>query len=475
MEIIGEGSIGDKAKQLEIKTRIIDKLGFNQSKRVVLAQGFLDSILKNNDLANHLSAFESHPNFNDWTEFGEIKKRLYECKFSDSQSRTLNQIVKKFSGKPLAVRSSASGDSRGTGVYDSKFTDCDTSYLKRAILEVMASYFTRNALDFRRDANCEEGLAVIVEPIIGQWHQTSDFWIKKLFGPVISGFGYTSTPRDANGFISMIQGLGGGVDYPYRKKITPIVLEEHRGKLNELVKNQSPWHYGFNSKLEEGSRKHVSSGLLLSDNIKRLVDTLDLNEMFKKMGLLEEACGKPQYFEWALTSGECKPEYWITQISDVEVVRDMYNFSGIGNVLIEGNEAVGTGKLGSTRIAYCRSMDSLPALRKFNRANENYILVFSGFLTSDWRSMSYGHYGNANVLLEAHSSIHNHGDSLAHFGGRTQLTGKLFGCVDHKATNMARIFSNSAKDNISIVEGTYTTIGSEYQNRVVVLDNRMRN
>ena len=173
------------------------------------------------------------------------------------------------------------------------------------------------------------------------------------------------------------------------KKITPIVLEEHRGKLNELVKNQSPWHYGFNSKLEEGSRKHVSSGLLLSDNIKRLVDTLDLNEMFKKMGLLEEACGKPQYFEWALTSGECKPEYWITQISDVEVVRDMYNFSGIGNVLIEGNEAVGTGKLGSTRIAYCRSMDSLPALRKFNRANENYILVFSGFLTSDWRSMSY--------------------------------------------------------------------------------------
>lgn len=472
MEIIGKGSIGDKAKQLKNKAEIIGTLGFRQSERIVLAQGFLDSILRNNKyLANPLSEIEPHSDFYNWRKIIALQKKMSECELTNSQSETLSQIIEKFNGKPLAVIFSASGDSRGTGVYDSKFTNGDLTHLKCAILEVIASYFTENAVSFRRDSNCGKDLAVIIEPIIGQWHKTNYKWIEKLFAPAISGFGYTSTARDTEGFVSMVEGIGGGVDYNHRKKITPEVLKKYPGNLHKLVQSQTPYSRGFNPNFGK-EQKNLPDGLILSKDIKGFINELNLNILFEKMRQLEKICNCPQYFEWALTFKKGKPEYWITQISDVDVVRDMYDFSKLGNILIEGNEVVGTRKLESKKIVYCKNMGTLSKLREFNLTNKNYILVFSGLLTSDWRRMDFDsrHYSNASVLLEANSFIHIHGTSLAHFGGKTQLTGKLFGCVDHKATNLKEIFGELEQENISIIEGKYISIGSEYQNRIVVID-----
>jgi hypothetical protein len=79
MDVIGEGSIGDKAKQLDEKSELIAGLGFRQSEQVVLAQGFLDSILRSNGLASNLAELESHPDFSNWVRFGEIQDKLYGC------------------------------------------------------------------------------------------------------------------------------------------------------------------------------------------------------------------------------------------------------------------------------------------------------------------------------------------------------------------------------------------------------------
>ena len=71
--------------------------------------------------------------------------------------KLVKQIHRNFKGIPLAVRSSAHGDCRGTGIYDSKFCfninneDKTLDGLVKAIKAVMVSEFSDSAIAFRKD------------------------------------------------------------------------------------------------------------------------------------------------------------------------------------------------------------------------------------------------------------------------------------------------------------------------------------
>ena len=114
------------------------------------------------------------------------------------------------------LRSSAEGDARGTGTYKSAYTENGLPIVRKTLQNVLSSYFSQDAIAFRRDANTGEGFAIIIEPMIGQ---KIDNWC---FAPVLSGFGYTSTSR-GEGYISAVPGLGGGVESKDIEKITKLV------------------------------------------------------------------------------------------------------------------------------------------------------------------------------------------------------------------------------------------------------------
>ena len=106
--------------------------------------------------------------------------------------------------------------------------------VRRTLQNVLASYFSQDAIAFRRDANTGEGFAIIVEPIIGQ--NIGDW----CFAPVLSGFGYTSTSR-GDGYVSVVPGLGGGVDTKEVEKISRMDLQKFKGNLS-FISNKRTNH-----------------------------------------------------------------------------------------------------------------------------------------------------------------------------------------------------------------------------------------
>jgi len=109
----------------------------------------------------------------------ELQNLILRCKFNGNEFREISAIANRFSETPIAVRSSAHGDCRGTGIYESTFCVNNGSELKNAVAlanamkEVLASEFSEDAITFRKDLGLPGGMAVIVEPVFGKKYRAS--------------------------------------------------------------------------------------------------------------------------------------------------------------------------------------------------------------------------------------------------------------------------------------------------------------
>ena len=108
VEIIGRGNVGEKASQLIEKTPLLRELGFRTPPRTILAEGFFDGFFQRNELGTTLLDVPQDP---------QVVDSIRRGSFPEEDFRTIASIVDKYSPNPLAIRSSAAGDSRGTGVY----------------------------------------------------------------------------------------------------------------------------------------------------------------------------------------------------------------------------------------------------------------------------------------------------------------------------------------------------------------------
>ena len=191
--IIGFGSIGAKAEELLRKTWAIERAGFDVNPRTVLAMGFFEAFKERRGINAALARGASSE---------ELQQLVREGQFDEPEMKTFRRLVKQihrdFRGIPLVVRSSAHGDCRGTGVYDSEFCINLNDEVKtlddlaKAVKAVMISEFSESAIAFRKDLGLPEGVAVILEPVFGQrFKKHPDSGIIR-FGPKYGGFGYTS-------------------------------------------------------------------------------------------------------------------------------------------------------------------------------------------------------------------------------------------------------------------------------------------
>jgi hypothetical protein len=482
IDVIGKGNVGDKARQLMLKSDRCEQFGFNVPRRTVLAEDYFDGFFQRNNLGSSLQNVQYREGLDAAIRKGTLTQEEY---------RTLDKVCRSYGDDILAVRSSAQGDSRGTGIYRSEFALNRFDDVKHSLLRVLGSYFSPNAVAFRKDAATGDGFGVIVEPLIGE---QSREW-KTGFAPIISGFGYTSTARGA-GYLNVVPGLGGGVEAENGEMVTREMLEKFDGNLGRYVLeaqgrildgwqerrasallginfevNTDDWRYRpqglvFNRAAEPSDS--VENVSLSSDcDIDRLAD-VNLFPVFDMMGRMENEFGKPQYFEWAMTLSERNPKYWLLQIADVDKNLDVMDFGDVGKILFSGHSVIGTGVKDCTGISYCWNPDDVWSVSKFNEANKNYVLIYSSHLASSMAGryrLEYIHINNASVLLCLHSASHGSG-LTGHFEGQLDMTGKFFAVVEGSSLGLLE----AAFERSNFYDRPVRVISSEKQNRLLVTE-----
>lgn len=482
--VIGSGEVGEKAQQLIDKTPTLRTLGFRTPHRTVLAEGFFDDFFQRNGLG---------ANLRDVSANADTEVAIRRGGFSSEQFETLQTICRSYGSSPLVIRSSAEGDARGTGTYKSEFTENHIGHFRKGLQRVLASYFSPDAVAFRRDAATGEGFGVIVEPIIGH-----DF--DGMIAPVLSGFGYTSTSR-GEGYLTIVPGLGCAVESRDGERVTKSQLDQYGGTLSDYIyaERDAMFHnrkapkrsvllrtdhmsdsYSarafYPSNRWRQAEEVVNTSIDYPDDIKRVLYDLNLNPVFSAMGQMEQTFKKPQYFEWAMTVENGKPVFWIIQIADVDKKLDLMDFENFGKVMFMGYTVTGTGIKEASKIVKCWNPDDIDRLNRFNRGNKDYILIFSSRLTSldGARShLGYGDFSNASVFLEIQDA-HHMGDPVAHLGGQLDMTGKLFGVLDYDAEvppawDLFRK-DEQEEEELQVYQGKIKVIGSERQNKLVVYD-----
>lgn len=487
IQVIGEGDIGEKARQLVDKTPMLKNLGFHTPRTVILAEDCFAEFFQRNGLGQSLRSVPQEP---------DLEEAIRRAHMHGGQFELLKEISQQIDAPALVIRSSGQGDARGTGIYTSEFTDNNPARIRLAVQKVLASYFSPSAVAFREDAKVGEGFGVIIQPLIGQNFE----WF---YAPVISGFGYTSTLRE-DGYINVVPGIGGGVETRdgeriAKKDIAPYdsLIDYFFGTRESISKGftanrraallgtSSNWIMGINpegnafSPAGRYKKGEIAAHSFNFSRVSRLFRVIDLKQLLDKADKMEQVLGKSQYFEWAVTATEDSSKFWLLQIADVDKKADSFDFEDFGEVLYKGNTVTGSGVRECSKIVFCSHWSELKDLAEFNRENRDYALIFSSSLTTrgsgNMGNLEYEHCHNAAVFIEMSAAVHAL-DPLAHFQGLMDTTDKLFARFEQfdlteetvkRLEELGRRFE-SYQGNLRIFKGKFKVVASERQNRLVV-------
>lgn len=466
IEIIGGNAIGEKAAMLIEHAPLVVDAGLEIPKTTIIAEEVLKPFKERPLETSGKTEIPSH--------IGRIATYVAGAYAGDSI---------------LAVRSSAEGDARGTGIYESVFTANTQDAVLTGISRVLASFRTQEAQDFRRQTGSGEEFGIMIQPLIGQYLDAK----QRLFGPVFSGIGYSKTNDDFYGMIKIVAGLGGGVNrqgaeqitYPYLSNAEElakmylgrsgegnisfhdyirVIREEQKSRdaqreitdFRDLAQIQrEDGLYGVNGLALGDSSNGIYTPemhrLSLGDGIKPpyenlwpQIDSVLLESMkafrpeqiLDAMQEMEKIAGHPLYIEWALTFEQDRLRPMILQIAPKELSpRSKIEAEIPEDPVVVARNIKGHGIINSDKIIYCPTLEAIDTLVKFNRdlANEGYILIYPAHLTSGNRygSLRYENFSNASVIIETHSNIHGLSSMTDHIGGAMDKTGKFYGEFDH--------------------------------------------
>ena len=489
VRIIGNGKIGDKAKQLIEKSDAINSAGLYMPKKVILSEDCFDNFFIKNRFGKSFQEVFDEKYLDDSIKKGTVSRDLL---------KNIKEINSEFEKIPLVVRSSAGGDSRGTGIYLSEVARNDIFDLRDSIRNVLGSYYSESAVKFREDSNSTKEFGIMVEPLIGQL-LNEDFCL----APILSGFGYTSTPKEG-AYISIVPGLGGGVNSRYGEKISSRFMKEKNIPLGDyifeerdkmfsficgnnykrksaLLKTDKDIFYsekGYSGKAyffpDESSEGGIfPTTIELDRELEKDFEDLNLNVFFEKIQKLKESFENPQYFEWAMTFEKRKPKYWITQISDVNKKTDIMDFDNLEKIIFECKDVVGTGEIECKNIFNAWNPgEDVRNLYDFNQQNKNYVLLFSSRLTSEATSsqLPYSHFNNASAFIEIQDCPHSSKTPAEHLLGQMDCSGKIFGVIDYTKKPNWDLFKEKTGNfkGSELYQGEVKIISSEKQDRMIV-------
>ncbi len=429
----GEGPLGDKAQELMDKSWAIEQAGFTLIPRTVLAMGSFSDFRKGVGFAD---AEKNNYYEGDWVEAYRFRKRLLDQRIGGPDYwRLLHETIRRHNFLPLCVRSSAFGDSRGTGIYDSEivifprlFSKKPELLIDKAIREVLLSEISENAVQFRRVNGLAPGMGVMIEPAFGTEFNVSLEDPKMMFGPAYGGFAHTS---DAAGRIRAFASGGIPVEAVNGKGF--VIHEDHK-RLNDAIddatcadrtctyKNMDPKN---RINPDMGKFCNLDLGIMERESVPNIkVGRIALEWFFEKLRRLESLVGERQYVEWALSADQ---RLAIMQISDAKICMDLLNIEISGKTVGVSEYVVGTGERTCDSIVVLENVADVPKLKRLNGKMKNYLLIYGGHLTSYEcaRSFNFSDVCNAAVLIE--KEYKEHGDAPEnHWGGALDASNKIF-------------------------------------------------
>ena len=457
--IIGYGSIGAKAEELRAKTWAIEAAGFTPNPRVVLAMGFFEEFRKRNGIDRALSRGASSL---------ELTELVSDTPFQEPELRAIRHLVKlfrrDFPGVPLVVRSSAHGDCRGTGIYESDFCphfrdeQKTIGGLMRTVKEVLTSEFSESAIAFRRDLDLPNGMAVIIEPVFGQFVKAQGRYADKpevIFGPFYSGVAYTST-SGGPGYVQFVAGLPTravqGEGFIARERDENSETSDffnHRALLDSMYGDERKARMNFGTIHRWRNGEWLKNGRLIYDMCARGRCDIRAKKLFQMLRKMEHLIGKPQYVEWAVRKRiGCDPEFAILQIADLNPKTDYFELVESERTLVTSNFVSGSGQLECNGVVGVYNPNDIYLLREYNHTHANYAVIFSGRLVSrSWNRerLRYGDLYNASALIEIADTTHV-GSPAAHFGGMADLTGKLLMATRNMRWELFKRYETRIKD-----------------------------
>ncbi|MDO8554785.1 MAG: PEP/pyruvate-binding domain-containing protein [Candidatus Micrarchaeota archaeon] len=427
--IIGNGSIGAKAEELRRKAWAIEQAGFTLYPRVVFAMGFFDDFKRRNEV---MAAVEKgiQPN--------AIQQLIRNAIFNADELANITEIAKRFIRVPIVVRSSAHGDCRGTGIYESGYVvnslpslaeNIDT--IVSEIKVTLASEFSEDAIEFRKKCGLPPGMAVIIEPVFGI--QIPDGIISSdipyiprafFFGPLYGGHGHTST-ASGPGYTIISAGLPTST---VLGKGIKAVEGEDDGFLGRIPLTKK--HANTELSLICGSVVYPSGNTIMNVKLPpNAIFGMTLEWLFSRLKKLESLLGKPQYYEFAVIEKDGNPIPALVQIADISLSHDFYEFPNTERLVARGTQVEQGGNITCRDMVYVTSPGDLRLLDSFNKTHSNYILVINCNLLSAGNKISFSYLSNAAVVAEL--GYKPHAASLAaHFGGSLIESGKLVLSLD---------------------------------------------
>lgn len=244
------------------------------------------------------------------------------------------QIVQLLSARqPIVVRSSASDEKGGSGIYASDFfvptgnRDEDLIRLAQVQNSIYLSFFTDKAKTYRQEKlpGEESGMSILIQPVIGDEHNG-------YFMPALSG---VLTTINGEPVLRVVIGLG-------TKAVEmeeAIILRGANINANEVINSLSA--------LSRADAINLASGELESLLVDRQMIELATAQQEKLELLLREwqanyDLGKPDYLEFALAQNEPKPVVLQASPDEIrQVVTELGEPQGV--VLCEGTDVVNTG------------------------------------------------------------------------------------------------------------------------------------
>ena len=352
--------------------------------------------------ASYFNGFVSLNRLNPESPIDQVRKGVITPEIQE-----LNQEILKTMppGDPFALRSSSLGERGGSGIYQTTFfvptgnMEKDSEIFWDREKEVYASEFSDNAKAYREKHQADTGMAILIQPVIGERHE-------EYFFPFFAGSAYSSYAGEP--LVRIAIGLGAnavGLDPTRAIAITPK-WSDYLG-LSVLLK-----------RLKKISVINLESGELKNTTISHLPkETIDLypipdcvRNLFSILSKVRETEGRDYYIEWA-SPGRADENLFLLQVAPYEdkPIKKL-SVQIKGQLLAGGKDIVNHGRKKCRAIVLITEFGGRESsyLWSLNRELKDYLLIFPQTIFSrvtEGPALEYSDFSNAGVLLEKQWSI----------------------------------------------------------------------
>ncbi len=342
----------------------------------------------------------------------------------------------------LLVRSSAGGDSAGTGVRESQFCENNISSLEISLKFVLASNQTEEATLFRQQAGLDATFAVIITPIVGNRFEN-------VYAPAISGYAFTNQFQQGL-HINIGPGIWWGIHAPY---ILPLsVYDVEQFHTAERVQNhamhttdardthRSPEVWTFTDENEWGElTKNQPDSVVIDEDFSRArrtrYDSLlhaglhePLQPLLDKITDLKTRIWTELYLEFALQKTPEWSKRYINQIASLSHSHHHIETVPHEKTLAYLNSIITSWKKEIKERVFISYAGGLQTLHEYNKTHSNYGIIIPDSALSSSEPPHFSTYSNASaILLEVRSNCAR--PPIAHLWWATNISWKMFGVI----------------------------------------------